>query len=177
MAKKRKKVASRAPAPRTIVKYRYKTRKAERKRGKRRGPRRSSGAVAAAVGSALAGSALGAVANEAGLLYAYPTQNKTGISLVGWVGLGFLGLGLFAKREGTKLLTYGLGGGLVTTELVRQIDMRGYDFDVAFGKAPAITYDMTPPRTLTGKETVKALAFQEQSVAYQTALLNAIQTK
>lgn len=172
MAKRRKTVARKSsPAPRVLVKYRYKSRKEERKRGRRRGARRtSSGAVAAAVGSAIAGATMGAIANEAGLLMAYPTQNRTGISLVGWVGLGFLSLGLFAKREGTKLLTYGLGGGLVTTELVRQIDMRGYDFDVAFNGAPALTFDPTPPRVLAGSELARAEAFQ-------LAMLNSIQQK
>jgi len=146
-----------------ITKYRYKTRKAERKRGRRRGPRRSSsaGTVAAAVGSAIAGASIGAMANEAGLLLAYPTQNKTGISLVGWTGLGFIALGaLVAKRETTKLLTYGLGGGLVTTELVRQIDNRGYDFEVAFNGAPALTYDPTPVRQLEPAEQAAADQFE-----------------
>lgn len=170
MAKRRRTVARKksSPAPRVITRYKYKTRKAERKRGRRRGPRRSSsGAVAAGVASAIAGAAIGAIANEAGLLYAYPTQNRTGISVVGWAGLGFVALGFFAKREVTKLLTYGIGGGMVTTELVRQIDMRGYDFDVAFNGAAPLTFDPTPPRVLVGSELARAEAFQ-------LALLNGI---
>lgn len=81
------------------------------------------------------------------MLYAVPTQNKTGISLVGWVGVGLTTVTMiFAKREAAKIVGYGLGGGLVSTELVRQIDNRGYDFKVAFGNAPAITSDPTPPQ-------------------------------
>lgn len=150
---KSRKVARKAnPSPRVITKYKYRTRSAskgqrKRKRGGRRRKRSSATAVAAGVGSAFAGAAIGALANESGLLYAAPTQNKTGISLIGWIGCGFVGAGLlFAKREGSKMLTYGLGGGLLTTEVVRQIDNRFYDFGVAFGDDPAITSDPTPPQ-------------------------------
>lgn len=172
MAKRRRTVARKktAPAPRVITRYKYRAKKAERKRGRRRGPRRSSsaGTVAAAVGSAVAGASIGALANEAGLLLAVPIQNRTGISMVGWTGLGFIVLGaLVAKRETTKLLTYGLGGGLITTELVRQIDNRGYDFDVAFGSAPALTYDPTPMRLLEPAE-------QAAADAYEIALLESL---
>ena len=165
MAKKRRGVSRRRSAPKTKTIVRWRTRGASAPRKKRRGSSRrkrssSAGTVAAAVGSAVAGAGIGAMANEAGLLLAVPTQNRTGISLVGWTGLGFIALGaLVAKRETTKLLTYGLGGGLVTTELVRQIDNRGYDFEVAFGNAPALTYDPTPVRQLAPAEQAAAEAF------------------
>lgn len=157
MAKKRKKTPRKGNfAPRIITKTRWRTRtKGESKRKRaRRGRRKSGGAkTAAAVASVVGGVMMGAVANEAGLLQAVPTQNKTGVSLVGWAGGTLVGLGLlFAKSEGGKLLTYGIGGGLLSTELVRQIDMRGYDFDVAFNGAPPLTYDPTPPRQLTAAE-------------------------
>jgi hypothetical protein len=165
--RKRKNRLSRgsSPTPRTIVRYKYKTRtkQAKRKRGGRRRSRGLSGAKIAAIGGVgVASAAIGALANEAGLLQAYPTQNKTGVSAVGWLGLTISGITLlFAKSEGAKILGYGTGGGMLTTELVRQIDMRGYDFDVAFNGAPALPFDPTPPRQLTSSEQSAADAFNQ----------------
>lgn len=166
--RKRKTSLSRSssqPTPRTIVKYKYRTRTkaAKKRRGGRRRSRGLSGAKIAAIGGVgVASATVGALANEAGLLQAYPTQNKTGISAVGWFGVTITGLTLlFAKSEGAKILGYGTGGGMLTTELVRQVDMRGYDFDVAFNGAPPLTYDPTPPRQLTSSEQSAADAFNQ----------------
>jgi len=168
MAKKRKGVARRqSAAPRFVTRTRWKTRYKDKpkKRAKRgRKKKSSAGTVAAVVGTGIAAAGVGALANEAGLLQAVPTQNKTGVSLVGWTGLVVTGVTLlFAKSEGAKIIGYGIGGGLTTTELTRQIDMRGYDFRVAFGGAPPLTFDPTPPRGLTTTE-------QEQEDALRNAL-------
>lgn len=153
-----RKVARRKSAtPRVITKTRWRTRtKSEKKRKRRGSKRKGSGGfrkVAATVATVGVGATMGAMLNEAGLLYAVPTQNRTGISLVGWGGIGITVLTvLFAKREAAKIIGYGLGGGLGTTEVVRQIDNRGRDFRVALGQLPAQTYDPTPIRQLTADE-------------------------
>jgi hypothetical protein len=101
---------------------------------------RTARIVAAAVAAAGAGAALGCIANEAGLLNKAPTQNTLGISATGLAGAALVVVGMFVRSEGLKLLFYGLGGGLLVEELTRQIDMRFYDFRVAFQGAPPLDY-------------------------------------
>lgn len=131
------------PAPNRGFGYASKpARRVRRRSGIRRANRQSRAAslIAAGVASAGVGAVMGALANEAGLLMKAPTQNKLGISASGLVGFGLIVVGLFVKSEGLKLLFYGLGGGLLVEELTRQIDMRFYDFRVAFAGAPALDY-------------------------------------
>jgi hypothetical protein len=96
------------------------------------------------LGGALAGITAGAIvgsaANEVGLLNYAPTQNALGIAATGLIGGGLIILGAFAKSEGMKLLLYSMGGGLVIEEITRQVEMRFYDFRVAFMGAPALDY-------------------------------------
>lgn len=150
--KRNKRVAGKTRT-RTVIRYRtrsaQKPRRAKRAKRGRKSKSRVGKMIAGAVGAVTAGAALGALSNEAGLLQKVPVQHKTGISLVGWIGIGTTAItALFAKREAGKIIGYGLGGGLITTEVVRQIDMRGYDFRTAFGNAPPLLFDPTPPQAL-----------------------------
>ena len=128
--------------PRAKVRYYSKPARRVRRSGIRRAnvTARSASLIGAAVAAAAIGASMAALANEAGLLNRAPTQNSIGISAAGLVGIGLVVIGFFVKSEGMKLLFYGFGGGLLLEELTRQIDMRFYDFRVAFGGAPALDY-------------------------------------
>jgi len=150
---KRKTTFKKASAPkiqyrtRTKTKVRYysrPTRRVTRYRGRgvavRSRQARTRSLVFAAVASAGVGAMMGSLANEAGLLNRAPSQNYVGISATGLVGAGLVIVGLFVKSEAMKLLFYGFGGGLLIEELTRQIDMRFYDFRVAFYGATPLDY-------------------------------------
>lgn len=136
--------ATAAPAVRRI---RYYSRPGRRVRARhRRAVRpiatrvRSGRIIGAAIAGVAAGAMLGATANESGLLMSMPSQNKIGIAATGLVGIVLVIIGVFVRSEGLKLLFYGLGGGLIIEEITRQIEMRFYDFRVAFGTAPPLDY-------------------------------------
>jgi len=120
---------------------------------------RAASIIAAGVAAAGLGATIGALANEAGLLNKVPTQNMMGISFTGLLGAGLIILGMFTKSEGLKLLFYGLGGGLLIEELTRQVDMRFYDFRVAFLGAAPLDYS----QGISGAQAQLALQTQQAS--------------